>query len=132
MKKIAFLATAAVLALSACSQTSAPQSHNHHNHHNHSVATHTASSLSDQVFTCQNGMTATVKHNVGEDKIRLHVDTIESSTILSLAPSGSGERYINAHGFYNKATEFHMKGKEAAFSFQDPYGNQVQTACYSK
>lgn len=91
-----------------------------------------ASTAPDQVFHCKNGMTATVKYNVGEDKIRLFVDTIESSAILSLAPSGSGERYVSANAFYNKPAEFHFKGKDGNLSFQDPYGNKVNTSCRSK
>lgn len=127
MKKIAFLATAAVLFLGACAKTAAPQTQA-----NPIPAPTAASTLPDQVFTCKNGMTATVKYNVGEDQIRLYVDTIESSTILSIAPSGSGERYTNANGFYNQATEFHMKGKEAHFAFHDVNKSKVQTACKSK
>lgn len=91
-----------------------------------------ASTQADTTFTCRDGRIATVRYNAGEDKIRLYVDTIESSAILTLAPSGSGERYTNNNGFYNKPTELHMKGKQAALSFQDPYGNSVQTTCHSK
>lgn len=129
MKKIAFLATAAAFALGACASQPAAQTQTP----NAPIAAPTAAStLPDQVFTCKNGMTATVKHNAGEDKIRLYVNTVESSTILSLAPSGSGERYTNANGFYNKPTEFHFKGKEGHLSLQDPYGNKVNTSCRSK
>lgn len=91
-----------------------------------------ASTAPDQVFNCKNGMTATVKHNVGENKIRLFVNTVESSAILSIAPSASGERYVGANAFYNQPAEFHMKGKNSSLRFQDPYGNQVNTTCHSK
>lgn len=131
MKKIAFLLSS-VLMLGACAnanqQTAAPvQTQN-----TPIAAPNAATQAPDQVFSCRNGATLTVRHNVGADKIRLFVNTIESSAILSLAPSGSGVRYTNANGFYNKPTEFHFKGKEGHFSFQDPYGNKVNTTCRSK
>lgn len=131
MKKIAFLATAAAFALGACAKQPAAQVQTQTP--NAPIAAPTAAStLPDQVFTCKNGMTATVKHNAGEDKIRLFVNTVESSAILTIAPSASGERYTNANGFYNKPTEFHFKGKEGHLSLQDPYGNKVNTTCRSK
>lgn len=131
MKKIAFLGAATAVLMSACASQPAAQVQTQTP--NAPIAAPTAASTApDQVFTCRNGMTATVRHNVGEDKIRLYVNTVESSTILSLAPSGSGERYTNANGFYNKPTEFHFKGKEGHLSLQDPYGNKVNTSCRSK
>lgn len=137
MKKMAFLALATALGLSACGSNTpnqTPQTHTNLSpaQHRPLPAPTATSTAPDQVFECKNGMTLTVQHNVGEDKIRLGVNTIESTAILALAPSGSGERYVNANGFYNQPTEFHFKGKEGVFQFKDPYQNAVKTTCRSK
>lgn len=81
-------------------------------------------------FRCDNGMNARVEY-LGQDRIRIAVDTIGSATVLNRAVSGSGERYASKQGFYNHATEWHEKGGDAVFSFTDPYGNRVDTSCQS-
>ena len=81
-------------------------------------------------FRCDNGMNARVEC-LGQDRIRIAVDTIGSATVLNRAVSGSGERYASKQGFYNHATEWHEKGGDAVFSFTDPYGNRVDTSCQS-
>lgn len=133
MKHFNILALCATTILMSACASSSPQQNNSTKPSAPLPSPSAASTAADEVFHCRDGRTATVKYNVGEDKIRLYVDTIESSAILSLAPSGSGSRYINTNGFYNKPTEFHYKsGKEGNLSFQDPYGNKVNTACYVK
>ncbi|QMT31752.1 MliC family protein [Alysiella filiformis] len=141
MQKRVLCLIASALALAACTHPQAPVSTSTSATPTPTVAApdnrpigapNAATQAPDQVFSCRNGATLTVRHNVGTDKIRLFVNTIESSTILSAAPAGSGVRYTNDNGFYNRPTEFHFKGKEGNFSFQDPYGNKVNTTCRSK
>lgn len=84
-----------------------------------------------QKFECKKGMTATVKH-LGNDTISLAVDTIGAEIKLTRVVSGSGVRYLNDKGFYNKSTEWHQKGKEGHLTFKDPYGNEVETVCATK
>lgn len=84
-----------------------------------------------QKFECKKGMTATVKY-LGNDTISLAVDTIGAEIKLTQAVSGSGERFVNNNGFYNKTTEWHQKGNSGYFTFTDPYGNTVETSCSAK
>lgn len=84
-----------------------------------------------QKFECKKGMTATVKY-LGNDTISLVVDTIGAEIKLTQAVSGSGERFVNNNGFYNKTTEWHQKGNSGYFVFTDPYGNTVETSCSAK
>ena len=60
------------------------------------------------------------------------IPATNQSTTLNQAVSGSGSRYISNNGFYNKTTEWHVKGSEAYFAFNDPYGNSVETSCQEK
>ena len=70
-------------------------------------------------FSCENGLSVTVRQQ-GTDRVSLQLD--DKSAVLNRATSGSGERYTSG-------AEWHRKGNEAAFSFKDPYGNSVETAC---
>lgn len=100
-------------------------------------AAHTHSQVNNPVlakaqkFECKKGMTATVKY-LGNDTISLAVDTIGAEIKLTQAVSGSGERFVNNNGFYNKTTEWHQKGNSGYFTFADPYGNVVETSCSAK
>lgn len=85
----------------------------------------------EQRFECQNGMTAVVKY-LGHDTISLAVDTIGAQTQLTQAVSGSGERFVNDKGFYNKATEWHQKSSLGHLTFSDPYDNVVEVSCSAK
>ena len=84
-------------------------------------------------YVCENGMTVKAQYlqTPQENRVKLSVDTMELSTVLPQAVSGSGERYAG-NGFYNKPTEWHEKAGEAAFTFTDPYGNQTETVCRVK
>lgn len=84
-------------------------------------------------YVCENGMTVKAQYlqTPQENRVKLSVDTMELSTVLPQAVSGSGERYAG-NGFYDKPTEWHEKAGEAAFMFTDPYGNQTETVCRVK
>lgn len=114
MKKIALTVTAIAMAMGMSAAHAAPKK-----------------APKAQVFECQDGRTVTLKH-LGNDKVRIHVDTIGTSTVLKAAPTGSGERYIAKHGFYKKGTEFQFKGKDGHLIFNDPYKNVVETSCKAK
>ena len=64
---------------------------------------------------------------LGTESVSLHLDDIRA--VLNRATSGSGERYTSNRGLFGSGAEWHRKGNEAAFSFKDPYGNSVETAC---
>lgn len=94
---------------------------------------HTASHLPDEQFECRNGATLIVRHNAGDGKINLSVDTIGNTATLTQAVAASGTRYAASNGFYGKPTEFHYNSRGmGAFSFQDAYGNSVETVCNKK
>ncbi len=93
--------------------------------------TQTTPNLKPQRFECKNGMTVNVKY-VGNDTVSVAVDTIGSEVKLTQAVSGSGERYVNNKGFYNKTTEWHQKGNLGHLTFTDPYGNTVEASCAVK
>lgn len=86
------------------------------------------------VFTCKNGMTVKTEYlsdaNDSNYRIRLTVDTMELSTTLPLAQSGSGTRYAGK-GFYGHNTEWHEKAGEANFQFHDAQKNKVETFCHT-
>ena len=147
MKIKYFALTAAVVALAACTSnnfSSSAQPQHQHQHHEHAGHSHSHShnvahlnSGDSRVFSCQNGMTATVKYTIDErngqnNAVNVSVDTISNSVNLPQAVSGSGVRYASDRGFYNKATEWHEKAGEAYFAFTDPYGNKVETSCNAK
>ena len=77
-------------------------------------------------FSCENGLSVTVRQQ-GTDRVSLQLD--DKSAVLNRATSGSGERYTSNRGLFGSGAEWHRKGNEAAFSFKDPYGNSVETAC---
>lgn len=77
-------------------------------------------------FSCENGLSVTVRQQ-GTDRVSLQLD--DKSAVLNRATSGSGERYTSNRGLFGSGAEWHRKGNEAAFSFKDPYGNHVETAC---
>ena len=137
IKQIILLSS--VLAMAACasnttsssassstssSTSSTAHQHGHAHSHAHAVDSHA------MTFECKNGMTITAQH--GGDQVRVSVDTIGDSVTLQRAVSGSGVRYASNNGFYGKPTEFHHNGRDAAFVFTDPQGNQVETACSVK
>lgn len=76
-------------------------------------------------------MTVTVIQN-SDERVTLTTNTGTGTAHLTLSPSGSGERYASAQGFYNKPTEWHVKNRDAMFSFTDPYNNKVETSCTAK
>lgn len=126
---IACALTACQSAGTASSSTSTPaQPTVQGNTSGNTVATTT---MKPQRFECKNGMTAVVKY-LGNDTISLSVDTVGAEVKLSQAVSGSGERYTNSKGFYNKATEWHQKGNLGYLTLNDPYGNLVETSCSAK
>lgn len=111
MKKLALTFTTLALALGASAVHAAPTT---------------------KTFQCEKQFKVSVKP-AGKDKIRIHVaNPMNKGTILKLSPSGSGELYANAKGIYGKPTELHIKGKQAHFSFTDPYNNEVGVACRSR
>ena len=137
IKQIILLSS--VLAMAACasnttsssassstssSTSSTAHQHGHAHSHAHAVDSHA------MTFECKNGMTITAQH--GGDQVRVSVDTIGDSVTLQRAVSGSGVRYASNNGFYGKPTEFHHNGRDAAFVFTDPQGNQVETTCSVK
>ena len=77
-------------------------------------------------FSCENGLSVTVRQQ-GTDRVSLQLD--DKRAVLNRATSGSGERYTSNRGLVGSGSEWHRKGNEAAFSFKDPYGNSVETAC---
>lgn len=77
-------------------------------------------------FSCENGLSVTVRQQ-GTDRVSLQLD--DKSAVLNRATSGSGERYTSNRGLFGSGAEWHRKGNEAVFSFKDPYGNSVETAC---
>lgn len=81
-------------------------------------------------YQCQNGSSIKARYFGG--RVELSLDTANQSTTLNQAVSGSGSRYVSNNGFYNKTTEWHVKGSEAYFAFNDPYGNSVETSCQEK
>ncbi len=77
-------------------------------------------------FSCENGLSVTVRQE-GADRLSLQLD--DKRAVLTRAVAGSGERFTSNRGLFGSGAEWHQKGNEAAFSFKDPYGNQVDTAC---
>lgn len=100
---------------------------------NVSPATEQTAQAPNTSYICENGMTVKAQYlqTPQENRVKLSVDTMELSTVLPQAVSGSGERYAG-NGFYDKPTEWHEKAGEAAFMFTDPYGNQTETVCRVK
>lgn len=100
---------------------------------NVSPATKQTAQAPNTSYVCENGMTVKAQYlqTPQENRVKLSVDTMELSTVLPQAVSGSGERYAG-NGFYDKPTEWHEKAGEAAFMFTDPYGNQTETVCRVK
>lgn len=137
IKQIILLSS--VLAMAACasnttssstSSSASSTAHQHGHAHSHAHGHAHAADSHAMTFECKNGMTITAQH-VG-DQVRVSVDTIGDSVTLQRAVSGSGVRYASNNGFYGKPTEFHHNGRDAAFVFTDPQGNQVETACSVK
>lgn len=146
MKISALSLTAAALLLAACGTTDSDRSgHRHHDHgrhhhghghpghgHGHGHPGHErndAAKRNDAVqFTCQNGLTVHIRP-VAQGRIELRLD--DKQAVLAQDTSGSGERYTGSQGLFGSGAEWHQKGSQAAFSFKDPYGNQVDTACNS-
>lgn len=77
-------------------------------------------------YQCQNGLNVQVQV-IPNDQLVLRMDGKE--TVMNLAVSGSGERYVSNSGLFGTGGEWHAKGTDAFFSFADPYGNRVETAC---
>lgn len=133
--KVLASSCAAVLALAAC-QTNGGSMSSYHNGHvhampaghaHHGMSGHAA--VSEQKFGCRTGQTVTVKH-LGNDRIAVSLDTdTNANAVLTQARAASGELYVADNGLYQKRTEWHQKGGEAAFTFADPYGNVVETVC---
>lgn len=125
IKQIILLSSVLAMAACASNTTSSSTSSTAHQHgHAHAADSHA------MTFECKNGMTITAQH--GDDQVHVSVDTIGDSVTLQRAVSGSGVRYASNNGFYGKPTEFHHNGRDAAFVFTDPQGNQVETACSVK
>lgn len=77
-------------------------------------------------YQCENGLNVQVQV-VPNDQLVLRMDGRE--TVMSLAVSGSGERYVSNSGLFGTGGEWHAKGTDAFFTFVDPYGNRVDTSC---
>lgn len=79
-------------------------------------------------FECRNGLTVTVAL-AGRDRISLAVENQTQPVTMSLAPSGSGERYTASTGLYGGGGEWHRKGNEAVFGYAKVHGGRGETAC---
>ncbi|MDO4907782.1 MliC family protein [Neisseria sp.] len=113
MKKPNAVVLAAALALlSACAQTGG--------------GTGTPQQAASQRFECDNGLTAHIQ-NIGTDKIKIRVQDREG--ILTLAPSGSGERYVSQTGLWGSGGEWHQKGGEAYFAYTGIHGAKGASTC---
>lgn len=123
MKTIATtLAVAAVTLLAACAQNQSS------NEQPVTANPHPAVDMSGPAtFQCENGLTVKVQ-NAGEDKVKVSVDGREA--VMSIAPSGSGERYVAATGLWGNGGEWHQKGAQAHFSYTGLHGAKGETACY--
>ncbi len=126
MKTITAAALAAsITLLAACAQSGHTQSHDHsgHNHAHHQGVDMSGPAT----FQCDNGLTVKVQ-NAGEDKVKVSVDGREA--LMSIAPSGSGERYVASSGLWGHGGEWHQKGAQAHFAYTGLHGAKGETACY--
>lgn len=85
-----------------------------------------AAAAGETRFECQNGLFVNIRQ-LDTNRVELALD--DKRATLTAAVSGSGERYVAQTGLFGRGAEWHQKGKQAAFSFVDPYGNKVETAC---
>lgn len=77
-------------------------------------------------FSCQNGNVVNVNY-LDADRVEVFMD--DKHATLYRVPSASGDLFSDNIGLFNKLTEWHQKGNEAALTFVDPYGNRVDTMC---
>ena len=120
--KTVALPFATALLLAACGTTTERPHHGHDHHHGHGQHQHAQS----QRFNCQNGLSVQVR-NLDTQRVELSLD--DKRAVLSRASAASGERHTAEQGLFGSGADWHQKGSEAAFSFKDPYGNQVDTVC---
>lgn len=79
-------------------------------------------------FECRNGLVVLVE-SAGTDRIRLAVENQTKPAVLTIAPSGSGERYVSSAGLYGSGGEWHRKGNEAVFGYDKVHGGTGETVC---
>lgn len=107
------------------------QTHSHHGHnHAHggypqspypTPSYHTAAV---QRFVCENDAQPVIRR-ISDNQIQLTVD--ETTTTMTAAPSGSGERYVSSKGVYGKGGEWQQKGNAAVFTY---HGYGSPTNCH--
>ncbi len=77
-------------------------------------------------YSCRNGLSVAIRR-LDSDRIELRLD--DKRTVMTIAPSGSGSRYVSNRGLFGTGAQWHEKGGSAMFDFTDPYGNEVETTC---
>ncbi|OSI16207.1 hypothetical protein BWD09_07645 [Neisseria dentiae] len=77
-------------------------------------------------YSCRNGLSVAIRQ-LDSDRIELRLD--DKRTVMTIAPSGSGSRYVSNRGLFGTGAQWHEKGGSAMFDFTDPYGNEVETTC---
>ncbi|WP_373795799.1 MliC family protein [Neisseria dentiae] len=77
-------------------------------------------------YSCRNGLSVSIRQ-LDSDRIELRLD--DKRTVMTIAPSGSGSRYVSNRGLFGTGAQWHEKGGSAMFDFTDPYGNEVETTC---
>ncbi|MFL1731478.1 MliC family protein [Moraxella oculi] len=97
----------------------------HHGHHQHN-ATMKLTSSNAREFSCDNGLVVSTSY-LSDEKIMLK--TREFQGILTIAPSGSGSRYVSNQGLFGYGGEWHEKGNIGILSAKNVHGQPIQTTC---
>ncbi|MCL1623156.1 MliC family protein [Moraxella sp. Tifton1] len=98
----------------------------HHGHHQHNATMKLTSSNNAREFSCDNGLVVSTSY-LSDEKIMLK--TREFQGILTIAPSGSGSRYVSNQGLFGYGGEWHEKGNIGILSAKNVHGQPIQTTC---